>query len=67
VALAIIFLLAVLLAAGAIWLFVHAGKREREEEVLLRLRAMGGDEAAYVMPGVPAPSCRRILWRGFYW
>jgi tight adherence protein B len=49
VALAIIFLLAVLLAAGAIWLFVHAGKREREEEVLLRLRAMGGDEAAYVM------------------
>jgi tight adherence protein B len=48
-ALAIIFLLAVLLAAGAIWLFVHAGKRERQEEVLLRLRAMGGDEAAYVM------------------
>jgi tight adherence protein B len=48
-ALAIIFVLAVMLAAGAIGLFVHAGKREREEEVLLRLRAMGGDEAAYVM------------------
>lgn len=48
-ALALIFLLAVLLVAGAIWLFVQAGKREREEEVLLRLRAMGGDEAAYVM------------------
>lgn len=48
--LAIVFVLALLLAGGAIWLFVSAGKREREEEILLRLRAMGGDEAAYVMP-----------------
>lgn len=47
--LAIVFALALLLAGGAIWLFVRAGKREREEDVLLRLRAMGGDEAAYVM------------------
>ncbi|MEC9362080.1 MAG: type II secretion system F family protein [Sinimarinibacterium flocculans] len=49
-ALAFVFVLALLLAIGAIWLFVRAGKREREEEILLRLRAMGGDEAAYVMP-----------------
>lgn len=48
-ALALVFALAVGLAAIAISLFVRAGRREREEEVLLRLRAMGGDEAAYVV------------------
>jgi len=42
----IIFLLALVLVGGAGWLFVHAGQRERQEEVLLRLRASGGDEAA---------------------
>lgn len=48
-ALALVFVFAVGLAAIAIGLFVRAGRREREEEVLLRLRAMGGDEAAYVV------------------
>jgi len=42
----IIFVLALILVGGAGWLFVHAGQRERQEEVLLRLRASGGDEAA---------------------
>lgn len=40
------FVSALLLAGGAIGIFVRAGRREREEEVLLRLRAMGGNEAA---------------------
>lgn len=44
-----LFLLAVAMAGAAIWFFASAGRREREEEVLLRLRAMGGDEAAYVL------------------
>ncbi|MFP5307579.1 MAG: type II secretion system F family protein [Gammaproteobacteria bacterium] len=48
-ALMLLFVAAVGLGGAAIWLFVRAGEREREEEVLLRLRAMGGDEAAYAM------------------
>ncbi|MEW6167490.1 MAG: type II secretion system F family protein [Pseudomonadota bacterium] len=48
-ALMLLFVAALGLGAAAIWLFVRAGEREREEEVLLRLRAMGGDEAAYAM------------------
>lgn len=47
----IIFLLALVLIGGAGWLFVHAGQRERQEEVLLRLRASGGDESL-AMAGV---------------
>jgi tight adherence protein B len=45
-ALALLFLVAVVLGGAAIALFVRAGQREREEEVLLRLRAMGGEENA---------------------
>ncbi|MEQ1439613.1 type II secretion system F family protein [Fontimonas sp. SYSU GA230001] len=45
----VFFLFALALAGLAIWFFASAGQREREEEVLLRLRAMGGDEAAYVI------------------
>ncbi len=41
-----LFVVAVVLAGIAIWLFARAGQREREEEVLLRLRAMGGEEAS---------------------
>lgn len=41
----IVFAIAVLLAAAAIWLFAHANLREHEEEVLLRLRASGSDQA----------------------
>jgi tight adherence protein B len=42
----VVLVVALALAGGAILLFVHAGRRERQEDVLLRLRAMGGDEAA---------------------
>ncbi len=45
-ALALLFLIAVVAGGGAIALFIRAGQREREEEVLLRLRAMGGEENA---------------------
>lgn len=45
-AMALLFALALLLGAAAIAMFVHAGQRESQEEVLMRLRAMGGDEAA---------------------
>ncbi|HEY0973477.1 MAG TPA: type II secretion system F family protein [Solimonas sp.] len=45
-AMMIAFVLALLLGAGAIAMFVRAGQRESQEEVLLRLRAMGGDENA---------------------
>ncbi|SFF38713.1 tight adherence protein B [Fontimonas thermophila] len=48
-ALVAVFVCALALAALAIVLFIRAGRREREEEILLRLRAMGGDESAYVM------------------
>jgi tight adherence protein B len=61
------------LAGGAIYLFVHAGRREREEDVLLRLRALGGDEAAASLTGVDMSEIRlrnpllraicHVLWR----
>jgi len=37
-----VFLLAVVLVAGAAWLLVRAGQRERQEAMLLRARASGG-------------------------
>ncbi|HEY1076948.1 MAG TPA: type II secretion system F family protein [Fontimonas sp.] len=39
----VVFGIAVLLAAVAVWLFAHANLREHEEEVLLRLRATGSE------------------------
>ncbi|TJY56708.1 hypothetical protein E4T66_19300 [Sinimarinibacterium sp. CAU 1509] len=45
-ALALLFLVAVVAGGAAIALFIRAGQREREEEVLLRLRAMGSEENA---------------------
>lgn len=42
----LVFLLSLLFVGGAIFLFLQAGKREQREEVQLRLRALGGDEAA---------------------
>ncbi len=42
----VVFAIAVLLAAVAIWLFAHANLREHEEEVLLRLRATGSEQVA---------------------
>jgi tight adherence protein B len=68
----LVFVVALVLGGGAIFLFVHAGRRERQEEVLLRLRAMGGDEAAALAgydPGearLSNPLLRAIchfLWR----
>lgn len=48
----VVFLLAVVLVVGAIFLFVRAGQREKQEEVQLRLRAAGNNadliEAAVV-------------------
>ncbi len=52
-ALAIIFFLAVMMAGGAVWLFARAGRREHEEGMLLRLRAVGGEQ-----PGAAGPSGR---------
>lgn len=40
-----VFLLALLSVLGAVMLFVRAGQREREEEMQLRLRATGNDDA----------------------
>lgn len=40
------FLAALLCGGGAIWLFLQAGRRERHEDVLLRLRATGEEPGA---------------------
>ncbi|HEX4895206.1 MAG TPA: type II secretion system F family protein [Solimonas sp.] len=45
-AVVLVFVLVLLLAGGAIFLFVQAAQREHQEEMRLRLRASGGDEAA---------------------
>ncbi|HUP92222.1 MAG TPA: type II secretion system F family protein [Solimonas sp.] len=47
----LVFVLALGFAAGAIFLFLKAGKREHHEELQLRLRALGGDEAAAALAG----------------
>jgi len=41
-----LFLVVLACVAGAVGLFIRAGQREREEEMQLRLRASGGDDAA---------------------
>ncbi len=52
-----LFLLALLLGAAAIAMFMRAGQRESQEEMQLRLRAIGGDEAAAL---VYSPRQRQI-------
>lgn len=44
----VLFVLAASLAAGAIWMFIHADSRAREEAMALRLRAGEGREVAAV-------------------
>jgi tight adherence protein B len=61
--LVLLFLLALLLAAGAIFLFVRAGQRERHEDVQLRLRAMGGGEDAAALIAEPQRQVRNPLLR----
>lgn len=48
--LVVLFIVALLLFAGAMFLLIRAGSRERQEDVLLRLRAMGSDDAALLDP-----------------
>ncbi|HEY0914024.1 MAG TPA: type II secretion system F family protein [Solimonas sp.] len=50
----VIFLLALLLVAGAVWLFISAGQRERQEEVQLRLRASGSADADDAVLAAPS-------------
>lgn len=45
----LLFTIALLLFGGAMFLLVRAGSRERQEEVLLRLRAMGSEDAALAL------------------
>ena len=44
--LAIVFVLALLLIGGAIFLLMQVSARERRDEVQLRLRVLGGEDAA---------------------
>lgn len=48
----LVFVLAVLFVVGAAWLFIRASARERQEELLIRVRAAGGDEAAALAAGL---------------
>lgn len=66
----LLFVVAVLLFGGAMVLLVRAGSRERQEEILLRLRAMGSEDAALAMqPGrrqINNPLLRwvsHLIWR----
>jgi tight adherence protein B len=65
----LLFVVAVLLFGGAMFLLVRAGGRERQEEVLLRLRAMGSEDAALLQSGrrqVRNPVLRwvsHLIWR----
>lgn len=52
----LVFLMALVFGGVAIWLFLQAGKRERQEDVLLRLRAAGSDEAAALAAYKPRAS-----------
>ncbi len=67
--LALVFAATLALGGVAIGLFVRAGRREHEEELLLRLRATGGDESAYVQPAatqIRNPLLRwacHLIWR----
>lgn len=56
-----VFLLALILVVGAIALFIRAGQREQQEEVLLRLRAAGaGAEAVEAGLAPSLASARQI-------
>lgn len=59
--LVVAFTLAVLLGGVAIWLFARANLREHEEEVLLRLRATGGDTAMLLSDRERAPISNPLL------
>lgn len=48
--LVLLFVLVLLLIAGAMFVMIRAGNREQQEEVLLRLRAMGSEDAALLVP-----------------
>lgn len=61
--LVLLFVVVLLLAGGAIFLFVRAGQRERHEDVQLRLRAMGGGEDAAALINEPQRQIRNPLLR----
>lgn len=64
-----VFLLALLIGAGALWLWWHAESRSRTDEVALRLRLLGDDANAELAPRITRqgdPGTRlvvQLLWR----
>ncbi|WP_238388323.1 type II secretion system F family protein [Sinimarinibacterium sp. NLF-5-8] len=59
-----VFAVVLLLAGGAIWLFIRAGKREKEEDILMRLRSVSA-EAAPTSDGVGSTRVENPLLRWF--